>query len=414
MNELDLEALRSRWADANRALDDNLTLDRDAVREALAGRTARAFRRHSRWLWPGIVTAAAVLLALLWFVLQHHDDPVYLVPGLVLALAAAAEVVVGLRQWRTLSTLDFSRPALQVQATLDAVRARRLQLTRWILLGSVLMWFPAIAVLIKGLFGADLMRGMHPSFVLGNLVAGVLFIPVALLIGRFALRRFVGDSGMERFQDESVGGSWTRAQQQWRLQQRVEAGTDDGMPPPRVALPDGLARESRRQQRRLLLGIFLCAGLILAIGAFNAMQGGVWSLLVPGVLLNLLFVAHMVVQILHRLQLRRMDGLMSTQQLQQHLHDIIRMREKVARATLVLAPMLALLLLQVLSRLLLGSGLDAILGPVPIVLSGLLALAASAWLGLRLRRDPAAFLPRAVDALTGGALRRTRELQRLV
>lgn len=411
MNALDLETLRTRWSDSGRTLDANLTLDPDAVRAALAGHTARAFRRHSRWLWPGIVAAGAALLALLWFISQQWRDPIYLLPAAVLALMAAAEIVVGVRQWRALTRLDFSRPALEVQQTLDTLRSRRLWLTRWIMLLSVLMWLPAIAVLVKALFGADLLRGMHPSFVIANLVVGVLFVPFALLLGRFALRRFVGESGMQRFLDESIGGSWTRAQQQWRRQQQATADNDDELLVPRIELPDHIAQASRRLQRRLLIGTVLCAGVILAIGAFNATHGGEWSLLVPGVVLNLLVVAHMVGQILHRLQLRRMDGLMSAAVLHRHLQDMIRMRENLARATLVLAPLLALPLLQVATRVLFGLSLHELAGPVVVIPAGLLAVLASVWLWLRWLRDPDGFLPRAVDVLSGGALHRTRALQ---
>ncbi len=415
MSDFELDALRARWTTADRSLDDALSLDREALRVALAGRTRRAFRRHTWLLWPGIVLVAVVLAFLIWFTATHWQDPLYLAAGAALTLLAASEWLVDLRQWRVLSTLDFSRPALQVQSTLDALRQRRLRLTQWILLTSVLLWLPAIAVLLKGLIGVDLLRRLDPSVVLLNLLVGLLFIPLAWWVGRVALRRFVGETGRQRFLDESVGYSWTRATRQWQAQLDAQQALERGEPawldgPP---LPAALRAPLRRLQWRLLVEILVCAAGILAIGAFNAAQGGQWPFIAAGVIVNLAVVAQMVVRILQRLQLRRLDGGMPAAVVLAHFDDVIALRERVARWTLICAPILLPALGQVLGGVIAGVDLIGRSGTLLATVLAMFAFGGSLALLLGSRSAHAVRLASAVASLAGRSSAETRALRSL-
>jgi len=410
---LDLDALRGRWQASQQPLNEALTLDRAAISKALAGRTAGAFRRHSQRLVPEILLATACLAALIWFTLNHWHDPIYLLAGSVFCLITAADLIVDCRHWRVLSGLDFSQSALLVQSTLERLRARRLALTQWIMLSSVLLWLPAIAVLLKALFGFDLLRSLDSSVVLINSLVGVLFVPLAILLGRFALPRFVGETGMRRFLDELVGMSWTRAQTEWQRQQDGEQALAQGIDPLAAIppLPAQLASSLRQLRLRLLLACFAFAALILAIGLFNATHGGQWQFLIPGIVLNLLCVSQLVLRILQRLQLKRMDGGMSISQLQQQLDDAAAMGEKVARATLILSPLLALLLAQVLAEASLSVDLFALLGLPGSTAVGVAALALCLVLWRSAIGKPDALLPGFFVHVLSGDSRSLRALQ---
>ena len=401
-NTLDLDALRGRWKESQQPVIAALTLDRTAIAKTLAGRTARAFRRHSLWLLPQILLAAATFIGLFWFSLNHWQDPIYLLAGGALTVIAAAELIVDAWQWQVLSKLDFSQPALTVQDTLARLRARRLAVTQWIMLSSVLLWLPAIAVLLKALVGVDLLRRLDSSVVLINLLVGVLFIPLAMLIWRFAVRRFVGETGMQRFRNEAVGISWTRAQAEWQRQQRSEQALDEGIDL-LAPLPVPLASALRWLRLRLLLGCLMSAALILGIGLFNASHGGQWQFLVPGIVLNLLCVSQLVLRILQRMQIKRIDGEMSTQERRQHLQDAAVMGDKVAKMTLIMSPLLLVLIAQVLAKAILAADLLALAG-LPIgTLIGTAAATLSVGVWRASVRNPAAFVPPMFRRLAGGA-----------
>lgn len=386
MNAPDLEALRGRWASAHRRIDAHLRLDPEALRRALSQRRAGAFRRHGRGLIAGMGVMGGVLAALVAFVVSHRADALYLLCALPLLALFGAEWIVDLRQWLALRRLDFAAPVTSVRAQLDTLRARRLRMLRWIFLSCVLLWWPAVAVFFKGLFGVDLVRGLAPSFWWVSLAVGVLFMPLAGGIGWWIARRFGARPGFQQFLDEVAGRSWERAQRALDAQHAFEQALDDGAGDVMARLARGSmapphARPALRALRwRLGLGIGLSALAMLVLGVFNAQQGGQWRFLVPGVLLNLLLLAQLVPNILHLNFLARLDYGQAPQRLRALFDDMAALRERVARFSLAVAPLAALLLIQVLGKATFGVDASAAVG---VALGGGLLVAgvvAGVWL----------------------------------
>ncbi|KFN42568.1 hypothetical protein [Arenimonas oryziterrae] len=417
MTGLDLDALRGRWAASQRKQDEQLTLDVAAVRAALAGRTTAAFRRHSRWLLAGLVAGSACLALLLAFVVSHRHDAVYLLASLPLLALVLAELVVDVRQWRDIAQLDLSAPVLQVRARLDAVRTRRLAMTRWILLTSVGLWLPAIAVTLKGLFGADLLRGLHPSVVWVNLAVGLLFIPIAWAIARWISRRYATRPGYESFLDDAAGRSWSQARHAFDANQRFEdtleaGGAELALHKTRThaALPAELASPLRALKRRLQLAVAVFSVLLLANGLFNALHGGDAAVLVPSISLHLVWVINMVAACVHLARVARLDFAASDAVLREQLLALASLRARVGRAMLAASPVLGLLLAQVLVEAVAHTNLLLSVSAWPRGAILVVAVLASAWLIRRAGRDPVGFLPGAVNALSFGAIGRTQAL----
>ena len=416
MNTPDLDALRGRWAAANRTIDANLHLDADAMRQALISRSRRAFRRHGYGLVAGMVAMGSITTALALFVVSHRADALYLLCALPLLALSLAELVVDLRQARTLARLDLGAPTLTVRSTLQALRTRRLAVTKWIFLTSVLLWWPAIAVLLKGLFGADLLRGLPPSFWWVNLVVGVVFFPLAGGLGHAIARRFGARRGFQRFLDEVAGRSWNRATQAYEAQTDFEQVLDAG---DEIALQQRLARPAARPPMlgpllralrwRLIAGIALSVTAMLAVGAFNAQHGGQWRFIVPGIVLNLFCVAQLVPGILHSVFLSRLDYRRDAASLRAECEDMAALRRRVAHVSLSLAPVIALLLAQVLAKAIAGIDLIGTLGPWGSALALATALGASAWL-LRTRRPGWGRDARGIEVLVLGAAAATQRL----
>ncbi len=364
MSNLDLDQLRQRWQQAHAAAEPSLQLDLDKLRRQLLGRTRSAFASHSRRLLLGLSVQSAMLLWLLNFLHSHWHDAIYRLFALPIAGLLLAQLGVSVVQWWRLRQLDPAAPALQVRGQLDRLRRRQLLVTRWIILSSVLLWFPAILVLLKGLFGADLIDHIHPSVIWVNLLVGLGFLLLGELLLRWLARRYGGSPALHRLLVETAGYSWQRAEQAFDAQLALEQDIDAQGPARvverwrrRAELPRQLRRPLWRLRLRLLLAACGWATLLVLTGVYNAHHGGQWSLLAAGVLLNGYWIAQMVAAILHWTRLPRLDYGVESATLVDQLRQLNQTQRKVARISLTLAPVFVLLAVQVLGKVVLDTNL---------------------------------------------------------
>ena len=341
---MELDSLRERWQDSGRRAEAALVFDAGAVRAALAKRTQRAFRWHSAWLVAGIGMGALVAALLAVFALRNLGDWRYaLMSGGLLALVVA-ELVVDLRQLLTLRALSPDAPLLQVRGTLDALRARRVAMAKWIALTALLLWWPALLVLFKALTGVDGLRFVPASVLWTNLAIGVVAIPLGLALSAWLSRRYGGSAGYRRFQIEAAGDSWKRAEDAFAAREAFEQALADGTlapDPAPVPLPAALAAPLRALRLRLNAGIALYSALMVATGIFNAMHGGQLWPIVGGVLVNLLWVSQLVGSILHRRAAMAPAPGVSLEGWREGLLGVVRGRER-ALLSATLADLLAL------------------------------------------------------------------------
>ncbi len=383
MNGLDLDKLKSQWAHQSRKLDDSLTLDVAAVRDALTQKTVKAFRRHTFWQKTGMCFSSVCLIALLVFIINHWDEKIFVLMAAPLAMLALGEAITDFREWRVVSTLDFGSPMLTLSEVLDRVRDRRLRMTKWIFLTAILLWWPLVFVAFKGLFGVDLLPKFHPSFHIINTLLGLAFIPIIYWIMHFISKRYAASPGFKNFLEETAGKSWSRARKQLDARHRFEdevATHGDAQALQRHEKRNLLSPSANASlqalKNRVLVSTFFYGALILLIGLFNAQHGGQWQNLVPGILLNFFCVAHMVSGITHRISLVRLDLGLPADEICDEINRQVDMRLTLGRIALALTPITGIALLQVLAAALLG--LDLIGNTDPYLLISLLMIFAMA------------------------------------
>lgn len=417
MTGIDLDRMRSRWQQQSARVDTKLNLDIDAVRATLLARSTSAFRRHARWLLVALCGDAIALILLAAFMLQQSHDWVYLLVAASLALVMLAETVTDLHEWRTIRALDSSAPLIEVQARLDNLRSRRLRMTGWILLLSIMLWLPLLAVAFKGLFGFDLLRRLHWSVAAVNVAAGLLFIPFASIISRWVSRRFNASPAFQRMLDEMAGKSFDVARQSVQQRTRFEEGVAEGADDATLAAhlhapiwPDAAQLLLRALRQRLMLGIIVYASLLTATGLFIAGHGALPQFIVPGVLLNILWGTLMGTGIEQRLRLSRLATSPTRDAARAGLDQLVNWRAAVVRHVICVMPLLSLALAQLLAKAFIGIDLWTLAGPATTAIIAGIALALGAALYRRMRRAPATFAPRLVDALCFGAIGKTRTL----
>ncbi|MBE5317324.1 MAG: hypothetical protein H4O13_18185 [Xanthomonadales bacterium] len=406
MNPLDLDTLRGRWADQGRALDQRLHLDLAAVRAQLDRRTASAFRRHRGWLIAGLALAVPMSLGLLVFIASHWGQWAWVLMGVALLALAFGEVLVGLSEWLALRRLDLSAPSVELQQRLDRLQSRRQRQTRLLLSCSLLLWLPLLAVLLKGLFGGDLLRGLPASVWWVNLGLGLAFIPLSLGAAAWWRRRFATSTRSARAGD---GDSWTRARVELdaRLAFDLDAERDPEAALQSQTLPDDLRADVAALRRRLLLGILACAAGLVAIGLFHAAHAGLPQFIVPGVLINLWLVAQLAPTIQLRLALNPLPGGLPA--FRARLASALQLRRRFAIGGVIGLPLMVLMLVQVVVQTASAVDLVAALGaPASGALLGFAAIF-TALLVLQARRG-AKRMSAWADALSGFALVRGEAL----
>lgn len=370
MNSLDLDKLKSQWTQESRKLDDSLTFDIAAAREALTRKTATAFRRHSFWQLTGFILSVAGLVALLVFMASNRDEKLYVLMAVPLAMLALGEAITDFREWRIVATLDFSLPTATLTNLLDRVRDRRLRMTKWIILTSILLWWPLILVMMKGLFDIDLLPWIHPSVLIINTLIGLAFIPILFGIMRFISNHHATSPGLQRFLEDVAGKSWSRARRQMDARQRFEhdiatrgnAGALGRFEKKNLLSPSANSR-LLALKNRILVSILFYGTLVLSIGIFNAAHGGQWQFIVPGIMLNLFWVSQMVSGITYRISLSRLDLSLPREQLRGDLERLLDMRLVLARVALAASPLAGLAMLQVLAQVTFGIDLLGMIAP---------------------------------------------------
>lgn len=376
------DPLRQRWQTAHAHATAHLTLDRDALRQRLQDRAQGAFARHRRRLLAGLAFEAVLAAGLAAFLVAHAGQPVWLLLGGAFAVLLGLHAWIDLGQWRALGRLDLAAPVTAVNAALDRLQARRVRLEAGILLASVLLWYPLVLVLFKGLLGVDLLQHAHPALLAVNVGIGLVFIPLALLLARLLLPRSDGP-GLRRFLADVAGASWSRARERIDDIDGFDSAGEDIAD--WQALPAPVADALHRLRRRLLLAAIAAGTGILALGLFNLAHGAQPTLLVPAIALILACVAHLATAIEHLKSVWiRAGGLPALAQRAQALHA---QRLRLARITLIALPVLAVPLAAVLAQVLAGVDLVAWagVGGTGFALGG--AMLVSLIAAARLRRE---------------------------
>ena len=109
--------------------------------------------------------------------------------------------------------------------------------------------------------------------------------------------------------------------------------------------------------------------------------------IVPGVLVNLAWIAQMVAAILQRGLVARMDLTSSPHDASARVAGVLRWGRTIVRHVLATSPLLGLLLLQMLAKVVLGIDLVVALGAIIATVLLVVAACGALWLTLRVRRQ---------------------------
>jgi hypothetical protein len=146
------------------------------------------------------------------FAVEHWREARFVIPALVLHLAAIASIGSCVYQLAWIGRIDFAEPVVGIQRRLARLRVARIRTLQWTLLLSPLLWMPLVIVGARGFLGLDLYAGLGMPYIAANFAFGILVIPLGIWAARACADR-LGDSPMLKSLADSVAGrSLVRAQ----------------------------------------------------------------------------------------------------------------------------------------------------------------------------------------------------------
>lgn len=208
---MDLEDLKQRWQEQDRKLDEILNLNTRLLQLPVLNRAHTALRWLSLGLWIELALTFGAVFLLGSFLADHFAEPRFLAPALLLDLAAILLLAAGIRQLAALGAIDYSAPIVAIQQRLESLRAERIRATQWTLLASPLLWTPFLIVAFRGLFGLDAYAIFPGDWLFGNLLFGILVIPLAVGISRRYADRMARSPRVQRLMRTLAGHSLAAA-----------------------------------------------------------------------------------------------------------------------------------------------------------------------------------------------------------
>jgi hypothetical protein len=211
---MQLEELQRQWQQLDQKLERSLALETELVRQLVVQPARRRVNRLA--IGPAIDVAllCAGLVIVGLFLAGHWPDWRLVFPALVLMGCMAALLINNIRQLQIVAELDWSGPVGAIQTALNQVQVEKIRQFKWIILLSPMVWFCGFVVgvhwLLEWLSGgrANIIDKLHPGWVAGNYVFGILFVPAgyfaARALGAWGRRRGWWQSVLDGISDKSL------------------------------------------------------------------------------------------------------------------------------------------------------------------------------------------------------------------
>lgn len=208
---MELDDLQNAWAAHGRRLDEMIRLNRRLLRTVDLGKTRSAMQRLRAAIGVEIAIGLVALVALGAFIGDELADLRFVLPAVVLDLAALVILVTTVRQAVMVSAIDYDGPVATIQRHLEALRAFRIRCTQGTLLLAPLLWTPLLIVGLRAMFGVDAYVLLGPGYLIANLLLGLAFVPAMLWACRRYADHLSRSPWIQRLARDVAGTSLTAA-----------------------------------------------------------------------------------------------------------------------------------------------------------------------------------------------------------
>jgi hypothetical protein len=195
-----------RWAQQNRDLGRIVVVDRGALHALSSNGVRGPLRWFQAGLWAELGLSICTVAWLGNAAADWVHEPVAFVSAVVLDVFAILLLINLGMQIATLRSIDYAGPVALVQSALERLRLQRLRAARGIFAFALLAWVPLAIVGMHAVFGVDVSATLDRTWLLANVAAGVVFVPVAIWICRLLETR-AGSNAAWQYVLRTISGS---------------------------------------------------------------------------------------------------------------------------------------------------------------------------------------------------------------
>ena len=213
---MELDDLKRSWEQHDRKLDASIRLNTRLLRGSVLGKAEAALKRLSRLLQVELVLSLGAAVWLGSFLWEHAVEGRFLIPALMLHLSVIALIATCIRQIVAISEVDYGAPIVAIQRRLESLRIERIRTTKWTLLLAPLLWTPVFITGAMGFFNVDVYALFGATWVVANMLFGLLVIAAGVWISRRYAGRMERSTWLRGMMQDITGQNLTTANEYLR------------------------------------------------------------------------------------------------------------------------------------------------------------------------------------------------------
>jgi hypothetical protein len=195
---MELDELRTKWAEHDRKLDVSIRLNRQLLRETYTRRARFALWRLAAMLAGGSFFMLAVIVSLGRFIATNWATPRFVWPAVVLDLMVIAVLWALIAQISLALTINYDQPVAVIQKRLEMLRKFRIRYIQAIFLTVALAWAPIFIIVTKA-FSFD------TTWIVANVAIGFAILAIGYWLARHFGPRFTSTTFGRRFLRDLAG-----------------------------------------------------------------------------------------------------------------------------------------------------------------------------------------------------------------
>ncbi|MEJ7601733.1 MAG: hypothetical protein WKG01_27785 [Kofleriaceae bacterium] len=206
---MELDDLKATWAAHGATLERDLSLTKQLLHETMTTKARTALRHYLGWRAMELVLGVVAIALVAPILASHVGEPRYLIAGgSVLAYAVAMTAACGVLVMRSLR-VDYRGMVTAIQRELEQLTLLEYRVTKWAVLGGVVVWLPAGLIAFEAATGVAALARVDLAWLIGNLAFGT----GVLTLGMWWSRRHV-ERSQSRIVDALAGRSLALAKRE--------------------------------------------------------------------------------------------------------------------------------------------------------------------------------------------------------